>query len=212
MSVARSPRSAPKSSRRAPVVARREAGEEEAVASAGRCAPAPRWPPTVRDDLDAHPAACAAAHQPLPGSEIPGVPASEISATRAPPASALDQLVGARASLPSKSDITRAPPACPGAQQLTGAARVLGGDDLGLAQHARGAQREILEVADRRGDDRQRPPRHYSSRRRADVDRGAQLGLEVAAQRSSSRFSSWRARSRLMPNWSPISCSVRARR
>ncbi len=38
-------------------------------------------------------------------------------------------------------------------QQSPGVARVLGGDDVALAQHAQRAQRDILEVANGRGDE-----------------------------------------------------------
>jgi len=38
-------------------------------------------------------------------------------------------------------------------QQLPGVARVLGGDDVALAQHAQSAQRDVLKVANGRGDE-----------------------------------------------------------
>ena len=43
-------------------------------------------------------------------------------------------------------------------QQLGGDARVLAGDDVGLAKRVEGAQRDIAEIADRRGDDEKSPP------------------------------------------------------
>ena len=36
-------------------------------------------------------------------------------------------------------------------QQLPGVARILGGDDVALAQHTQRAQRDVLEVANGRG-------------------------------------------------------------
>lgn len=38
-------------------------------------------------------------------------------------------------------------------EQLAGTTGVLGGDDVGLAQDAQGAQRDVLHVADGRADD-----------------------------------------------------------
>jgi hypothetical protein len=83
-------------------------------------------------------------------------------------------------------------------QRLRGA-RVLGGDHVGLAQHARGAEREILEVADRRAHDEQRAAVTQDHSR---VIASMSTALPSSASRyffsrSSMRFSSWRARSRL---------------
>ena len=40
-------------------------------------------------------------------------------------------------------------------EQHLGASRVLGDDRVAFAEHAQGTQRNVLEVADRRGDDRE---------------------------------------------------------
>ena len=42
-------------------------------------------------------------------------------------------------------------------QQSPGVARVLGSDDVALAQHAQRAQRDVFEVANGRGDEIKRP-------------------------------------------------------
>jgi hypothetical protein len=43
-------------------------------------------------------------------------------------------------------------------EQLAGTARVLGGDDVGLAQRAQRAQRDVLHIANGRADDEEFTP------------------------------------------------------
>ena len=43
-------------------------------------------------------------------------------------------------------------------QQFGGDARILTSDDIGLAKRVEGAERNVTEIADRRGDDEKSPP------------------------------------------------------
>ena len=52
-------------------------------------------------------------------------------------------------------------------EQAPGPAGVLGGDEVGLSKDAEGAQRDVLEVADRRGDDEEGARRQRRRRRAA---------------------------------------------
>ena len=102
----------------------------------------------------ASPAATHACTSTSPGSLTSGIPASLTSATTAPGAHPLDQprrhaplVVRVVAHALGRHAVA--------VEQHLRRARVLAGDDVGLAQRAQHAQRDVLEVADRRrADDR----------------------------------------------------------
>ena len=87
---------------------------------------------------------------------MPGVPASETRATSRPARSASRMRSPFQRSLCSKYDVVGVEIPC-ARQQARGAARVLAGDERDLAQDAHRAQGDVLEVAERRGDDVERP-------------------------------------------------------
>ena len=87
-----------------------------------------------------------------PGSLMPGLPASVTSATFSPRAEPFDDFLAA----PGLVELEIAQQRFGDAemlQQLAGVARVLGGDDVALAQHAQRAQRDVLKIADGRGNE-----------------------------------------------------------
>ena len=121
-----------------------------------------------------------------PGRSPSGIPASETSATTAPLAHPRDQLGRPRALVvlvvarrASRADAVAV-------EQHPRAARVLAGDDVGVAQRAEHAQRDVLEVPDRR---------------RAD-DQPAAL-TPLGGPRASSAVAGQRARRRACPHSSP---------
>ena len=86
-----------------------------------------------------------------PGSEIPGVPASETRATERPARSASRMRSPFHFSLCSKYDVVAV--AMPWAwSRPRRPPRVLAGDERDLLQHAQRAQGDVLEVADGRRD------------------------------------------------------------
>ncbi len=87
-----------------------------------------------------------------PGSETSGVPASEMRATRAPASSRAMSLGRMRFGIVlvigralGRDVVMR--------EELKAHARVLAGDEVGRAQDAERAQRDILDIADRRRDE-----------------------------------------------------------
>src|SRR5690348_12262079 len=102
------------------------------------------------------PASQAASTSRPPGSLTVGVPASLTSTTSPAPSAASTRCkprppAGARQHRRAVAQVrlTKAVPR----QQPRGDARVLGGDRTHFPEHAERAQRHVLEVADRRGDD-----------------------------------------------------------
>ena len=100
-----------------------------------------------------------------PGSEIPGVPASLTRATDSPGPKPVRMRVDPALFVV----LVEAEERCLDLvvpEQVTGAPRVFGGDQIDFAEHPQRPQRDVLEVADRRRDDEERARRR---RNRADV-------------------------------------------
>ena len=101
------------------------------------------------------PAATQACTSSTPGSETPGVPASVTSAIELTSLKPSDQLRYAATSVVlmeaerwSRDAVVRKKPSC--------SARIFGGDQVDGSQDSQRPQRDVLKVADRRGDHEQR--------------------------------------------------------
>ena len=111
--------------------------------------------------LTGKPAATTAATSGAPGSLISGVPASLTSATETPARSRATTGLGATVLVVLVQRPERVGLALDtaGVQQLLRMARVLGEQQLGTAQHVERTAAQVTQVADRRGDEPQRPGR-----------------------------------------------------
>ena len=120
----------------------------------------------ARDGHDRHARSRQRRTRRKPGSETPGVPASVTSAIRAPRLEPAHEL-GPAARLVVLEVARRAAPAPRTLEERPRPPRVLGRDQVHLAQDPQRPQRDVLEVTDGGRDDEERARRQRSRRRRA---------------------------------------------